>query len=1073
MSAVGESRQRSRPLALTLHGWPARIVRWVLFAVLLLAGLLAAGGAALAWRLSKGPLDVAWLARRIEAYANGEDAPTRLHIGEASIAWPGFHAGPGQGIELRLQDVRVVNRSGAPGAELKEGDVVLSLGRLLELQVAPRSIAITGLRMRAMRAEDGAVTLDLGTLTEGDPTSADTTPAPSMAQTMAELRQPAGNDRRHSVPGLEQLTQLRRVQVHDAQVTVVDQSVQGAVTMTVSALDLERRQNGGVRGVADGQLGLGDATAALHLQADLAPEGGTHLQVALAPLQSAALAKANPALASLSAVDAALQGAATVDLGPDLRPRGAALQASTGQGRAAFRGSVVSFNRLLLQASAAWPPGQWRPAAVTLQRLEAVVQAPSGNATTLAVTGDAARQNGQISGRFNVSLDHVLFTDLPALWPAPLGGGVRPWLAQNVTGGTAHDGNFRLVVAGPENDPSKIVLKEASGQLPADDLTVWWLRPVPPIEHGQALMKVIGPDEIDIQVPSGREGAITLANGLVRFTALTAKDQFMALNADLAGPVPDALTLLKHPRLHLFDKRPLNIRNPAGMLAGKIGVTLPLKKDLPFELVKIGAQGRLTGLRLGGMVAGRDLDKGDLQFDVSQDGLKTSGNATVAGIASTIGVDMDFRPGPPSQVLQHATIASRATRPQLVAAGTDPGDVMTAGSVGLAAEYTAHRDGQAQVDAKTDLADAGLALLGWRKAPGQPGDAAASILLKNDKLAGISGIEAHGPGLHVVARADMVGDKPALLHLDALEIGPTRAAGDIRFPVATGGPIQATLSGTVLDLSTQFSDSGGKGSSKASGAKGKGTPWIADIKFDRVLLAHERSLGTVVAHAEYDGQKVAALRADSSGAERVSAVIAPEGNGRRVTLRAADGGLLLRALDVLDSVGGGRLALDAHYDDRYPDPPLSGALDLSDFSIRNAVAIGKLLQAITVYGLIDAMQGNGVQFTRLNMPFTYAGDVLELGESHAFSVSLGITAHGRIDVGRSVLDVRGTVVPAYALNSALGNIPLIGKLFSPEHGGGLVAVDYSVSGALNNPSVTVNPLSALTPGFLRGLFKMF
>ncbi len=64
-------------------------------------------------------------------------------------------------------------------------------------------------------------------------------------------------------------------------------------------------------------------------------------------------------------------------------------------------------------------------------------------------------------------------------------------------------------------------------------------------------------------------------------------------------------------------------------------------------------------------------------------------------------------------------------------------------------------------------------------------------------------------------------------------------------------------------------------------------------------------------------------------------------------------------------------------------------------------------------------------------------------------------------------------MPAYALNSALGRIPLIGRLFSPERGGGLVAVDYGVSGALADPSVTVNPLSALTPGFLRGLFKMF
>jgi hypothetical protein len=57
-----------------------------------------------------------------------------------------------------------------------------------------------------------------------------------------------------------------------------------------------------------------------------------------------------------------------------------------------------------------------------------------------------------------------------------------------------------------------------------------------------------------------------------------------------------------------------------------------------------------------------------------------------------------------------------------------------------------------------------------------------------------------------------------------------------------------------------------------------------------------------------------------------------------------------------------------------------------------------------------------------------------------------------------------------ALKGLLGHVPLIGKLLSPEKGGGLFAAIYSLRGSLSDPSVSVNPLSALTPGFLRGLF---
>jgi hypothetical protein len=35
------------------------------------------------------------------------------------------------------------------------------------------------------------------------------------------------------------------------------------------------------------------------------------------------------------------------------------------------------------------------------------------------------------------------------------------------------------------------------------------------------------------------------------------------------------------------------------------------------------------------------------------------------------------------------------------------------------------------------------------------------------------------------------------------------------------------------------------------------------------------------------------------------------------------------------------------------------------------------------------------------------------------------------------------------------------------------AASYTVRGPLDNPEISVNPLSALTPGFLRGLFGLF
>jgi len=65
------------------------------------------------------------------------------------------------------------------------------------------------------------------------------------------------------------------------------------------------------------------------------------------------------------------------------------------------------------------------------------------------------------------------------------------------------------------------------------------------------------------------------------------------------------------------------------------------------------------------------------------------------------------------------------------------------------------------------------------------------------------------------------------------------------------------------------------------------------------------------------------------------------------------------------------------------------------------------------------------------------------------------------------------VVPIYTLNSLLGNIPVLGSILVGPKGGGVFAATYTATGSLDNPNVSVNPLSALAPGILRRLLDVF
>jgi hypothetical protein len=85
---------------------------------------------------------------------------------------------------------------------------------------------------------------------------------------------------------------------------------------------------------------------------------------------------------------------------------------------------------------------------------------------------------------------------------------------------------------------------------------------------------------------------------------------------------------------------------------------------------------------------------------------------------------------------------------------------------------------------------------------------------------------------------------------------------------------------------------------------------------------------------------------------------------------------------------------------------------------------------------------------------------------------LGITAGGTLNSTLETIDLKGTIVPVYALNTALTRIPIIGNILSGgEKDGGVFAATYAMTGSIKKPKISTDPLSVIAPGFLRGLFK--
>lgn len=1046
-------------------------VGWVLRAGVILLGALAtlalAGILVLAWRLGQGPLDLDWVVQRL--LAGHRSLP--LAVGHAELEWHGFTEGPGSAVSLRLASVQLDDAVGEPIATVGAAAATLSMSGLLHGEVAPGTLRLEHVSLRLVRNGDG-VQLD------GPPRSPPSgTPAARLTQVLSGLAKPPGGQA--AVPGLAGLERLRDLRVDGLDVTINDQVLGTVAHLVLPTVAAQRVEAGGLRGTAAGTLTVAGVEARLTLDATMAPDGGTRLQLAMAPLDMEGLHGVAPSLDALQAVHVPIGGNATLLLSPALLPTAATLHLESGPGTVQANDKLIRLDRAALDGEASWPapaamaPGWTAPTRLQLRNAAATVIAPHGPMT---VTGrlDATRSDAGTTATIAAAVDHVAFADLPALWPTGVLHHVRPWLTENVTAGTARDATVRMTLTAAP-DGSKVRLASVDGRLTGDDITVHWLRPAPPLEHGMAVLTIRAPQVLDIDIPTARQGALQLRHGHVRITGLDVKDQFMAIGLDAAGGVPDLLALLGNKRLNLLNKHPLPMRNPAGTFAGHLAVDFPLNHDLRFDQVAIATQAQFQGVHLGGLVAGRDLDGGDIALSATVEGLKASGRARLAGLPAQMAVSMDFRDGPPGQMVLNAELTARATARQLATAGLDPGSAMTAGTVAVAARYEERRDGRARLHATADARDAGLALAGWRKAPGPAARASATMLIEHGKLSAVEALQASGPGLEVDGNVRTVEGRPLDLVLNRIVLGGTRATGEIRFPDQPGSALRVQLSGPALDLSTQFAPAPPNSPPPPAPPKepnDRGTPFVADVRFDRVLLAHGSTVSAAAGHVEYDGRKITALHA-VTGAPEVVADIRPDGTGRRVTLRAADGGAALRALDLTESVLGGTLAVDARYDDTPAVPTLSGQAELVGFHVGTAVVAGKALQAITLYGLPDALSGPGVLFSRLALPFRWDGTRLDVVGAQAFSASLGLTAAGSVDRAKGQIDLQGTVVPVYVINSLLGRLPLVGKLFSPEKGSGIVAMDWSLRGPIASPTVRANPLSLLTPGILRRLFHIF
>ncbi|HJS30760.1 MAG TPA: AsmA-like C-terminal region-containing protein, partial [Alphaproteobacteria bacterium] len=659
------------------------------------------------------------------------------------------------------------------------------------------------------------------------------------------------------------------------------------------------------------------------------------------------------------------------------------------------------------------------------------------------------------------------------LWPISVSANARRWIIENLSKGVIEEGRFQLSMAAPSGG-AELVAERVDGAFRFSGLSVQYLKGLPPVEKVAGTGKV-GLTRVDLEANAGELGQLRVQGAKIALTDFDRDVELASIDVTVSGPLREHLELVDRPPLGFVKAIGQTPGNFDGDATVRINFKFPLLDRLKVEEIDMAVTADVSKFGLRDVVLGQDARDGTLAMRLNNKGLDIRGALTVGQVAAEIEMVRNFQAGAP--VIGETKARGVFSSADRAAFGFDLRPAVD-GPVDVSLVYTERRGGRSQLAADMKLDAATLAIVDqdWSKPPGVPANARVEMRLENGRPVDLPLLRASGGGLQVNGRGVFAADGKALarIDVDTLKVGRT----DVRGGFARGPQgISIDVEGKAFNGEPFLRD---RGVGTARTRPTDGRPELRVVaKVDRLYLAPDRffdqlSLDGFRSPRRWERIDLQAQTPVAGGASQPAAIDLKTDTAGRQTLyaHADNAGALLKIVGATPNVIGGKLELKGATDASIAEAPIVGRIEMKEFRLVNAPGLARILSIALLTGILDSLQGEGIGFTRLYGEFEAFDAEIKIRDARAYGSALGITAKGSLDPGSESVKLSGTLVPAYALNSVFGNIPLLGRILVPEKGGGLFAANYTISGPIADPEVSVQPLSTLAPGFLRGLFDL-
>jgi hypothetical protein len=689
----------------------------------------------------------------------------------------------------------------------------------------------------------------------------------------------------------------------------------------------------------------------------------------------------------------------------------------------------------------------------------------------ISITGTGLRtEQGQIfTGRAEVK--QIPIDRLGDYWPTDFAQGGRAWAMANLSGGSL-DIAAEFALSTPGNDLEQLTIDRNVAFLDYRGMTVHYMPHMPELQNVSGKARFEG-GTLHFDVAGGTAVGLAVAGATIDMTGLDGPaPHYATLRLPIRGTAPAVQALLARPKLGLPRDVLYDPKRLGGDVAVDLSLNFPMINALTVAEIDIKAEAAVSGFSLKDAIGDVDLSEAVGRIIYANSQLNVTGIGKLDGNA----VDIVWREqfGPRAPWRQRYELKGTVPVALITKAGFPSPEPYISGPIGVTSlTYQVAGSGTSELHGRFDLKGATMTTpFGWTKEAGSDGQLTFVMKMAAGGKLSTADFEARAPSLAAKGQVRF-GDNGSVqqVALSQFQAGATDIAGEWR-RAANG--VDVTLRGQSLEYARlrailKAREEIAKTRPGGAAATARESTRIT-LQLGRFVL-EQGTLGGVNGRLELSDDRIVSADIGIGAGKGGTLRITPTGRGRNLDLYVADFGLLLKETGWLDGFVGGDLDLRGRFDDTHAQTPLAGRVKVGPYRLEKVTprnGVGTLNSTIEALG----RAGNPLQqFDSLEASIGKVADRIELKDGHTSGKSIGLTTAGIIDLAKDEANLRGIVVPGFALNNVLSNVPLLGPLLTGGKDGGVFAIAYRLDGPLDDLRTDVNMMSAVTPGALRELFN--